>query len=104
MAHSVVALHCASAPPLFPDMETGALDLEGQGMLVKAQRVMRIGIVVFRVQGKYLVEDLDAMHDQPKDDRLGEVLPSNRPHVEHQGFVKEDTVLKNRRPEAQFVS
>ena len=55
---------------------------------------MRNGTVVFRVQGKYVVEDLDVMHDQPKDDRLGEVFPSNRPHVEHQGFLKEDTVPK----------
>ena len=71
-------------------------------MLVRAQRVMRNGTVVFRVQCKYVVEDLDVMHDQPKDDRLGEVFPSNRPHVVHQGFLKEDTVLKNRRPEPQF--
>ena len=43
------------------------------------------------------------IHHQPKDERHGEVFPSNRPHVEHQGFLKEDTVLKNRRPEGQFV-
>ena len=55
---------------------------------------MRNGTVVFMDQGKYAVEDLDVMHDQPKDDRHGEVFPSNTPHVEHQGFLNEDTVLK----------
>ena len=49
------------------------------------------------------MEDLDVMHYQPKDSRHEEVFPSNRPHVEHQGFWKEDTVLKNRRLVAQFV-
>ena len=49
------------------------------------------------------MEDLDVMHYQPKDARHGEVFPSNRPHVEHQGFWKEGTVLKNRRLVAQFV-
>ena len=78
----------------------GALDLE---MLLRPQRVMRNGTVVFWDQGKYAVEDLDVMHDQPKDARHGEVFPSNRPHVEHQGFWKEGTVLKNRRLVAQFV-
>ena len=80
-----------------------ALDLERQGMLVRPQRVMRNGTVLFRDQGKYGVEDLDVMHYQPKDARHGEVFPSNRPHVEHQGFWKEGTVLKNRRLVAQFV-
>ena len=47
---------------------------------------MRNGTVVFMDQGKYGVEDLDVMHDQPKDDRHGEVFPSNVSYVEHQGF------------------
>ena len=103
MASSAVARHCTSISPLFPDMGTEPWDLERQGMLVRPQRVMRNGTVVFRDQGKYAVEDLDVMHYQPNDDRLGEVFPSNRPHVEHQGFLNEDTVLKNRRLIAQFV-
>ena len=37
---------------------------------------------------------MDELHYQPKDERHGEVFPSNTPHVEHQGFLKEDTVLK----------
>ena len=88
----------------FLDMGTGALDLERQGMFLRPQRVMRNGTVVFQdsrqIRG---VEDLDVMHDKPKDARHGEVFPSNRPHVEHQGFWKEGTVLKNRRLVAQFV-
>ena len=91
-------------PSSFSRHEKGSPGLERQGMVVRPQSDMRNGTVVLRVQGKYVVEDLDVMHDQPKDDRLGEVFPSNTPHVEHQGFVKEDTVLKNRRPEAQCVS
>ena len=39
-----------------------------------------------RVQVEYGVENLDVIHCQPKDDRLGEVFPSNTPYVEHQGF------------------
>ena len=49
------------------------------------------------------MEDFDVMHDKLWDDQRVEVFPSNRPHVEHQGFRKEGTVLKNRRLVAQFV-
>ena len=63
-------------------------------MFLRPQSVIRNGTVVFRDQGKYAVEDLDVMHYQPNDDRLGEVFPSNTPHVEHQFFLNEDTVLK----------
>ena len=85
-------------------MKREALDLKDEEWLSARKGSCATAQWFSRVQCKYVVEDLDVMHDQPKDDRLGEVFPSNRPHVEHQGFLKEDTVLKNRRPEAQFVS
>ena len=74
-------------------MKREAKDLERQGMLVRAQSIMGNGALVSKVQGKYGVEDLDVMHCQPEDERHGEVFRSNTPYVEHQGFLKEDTVL-----------
>ena len=103
MASSAVARHCTSISPVFPDMGTEPWTSKDKECFSSPQRVMRNGTVVFRVQVKCGVEDLDVMHYQPNDDRLGEVFPSNRPHVEHQGFFNEDTVLKNRRLVAQFV-
>ena len=69
--------------PLFNGMGTEAL--ERQGRVVRPQRVMRNGTVGFSVQGKYGQEDVGAMHDQLKDDRHGEVFPSNAPFIEHEG-------------------
>ena len=79
----------ARAPLLFfPEMKREVVDVERQGMLVRAPRVMRSGTVVLRVQGTYGVEDLEVTPDQPKDGRHGGVFPSNRPYAEHQGFFE----------------
>ena len=57
-----------------------------QGMSIRGERVLRNGKVVFRAHGKCGQEDVGAMHDQPRDDRLVEVFTSNAPYVEHEGF------------------
>ena len=43
-----------------------------QGMSIRGERVVRNGKVVFRAHGKCGQEDVGAMHDQPRDDRLVE--------------------------------
>ena len=70
------------------------LEFGRQGMPIKGERVLRNGTVGFRFHGRCGQEDVGAMHDQLWDDRLVEVFTSNAPYVEHQGFLKEDTVLK----------
>ena len=57
-----------------------------QGMQIRVERALRNGKVVFRAHGKCGQEDVGAMHDQPRDDRLVEVFTSNAPYVEHEGF------------------
>ena len=86
-----VPLHVHSCS--FHRYEKGSPGPRKTRMLVRAQSIMGNGALVSKVQGKYGVEDLDVMHCQPEDERHGEVFRSNTPYVEHQGFLKEDTVL-----------
>ena len=56
---------------------------------------MRNGTVVCRGHGKCGQEDLDELHNQPKDDRHGRrSLPVDHAIHRVSGFLKEDTVLK----------
>ena len=59
-----------------------------QGMSIRGERAVRNGKVVFRAHGKCGQEDVGAMHDQPRDDRLVEVFTSNAPCAEHEPVLK----------------
>ena len=67
-------------------MKREALDLKDEEWLSTRKGSCATAQWFFKVQVKSGVENLDVIHYQPKDERHGEVFPSNTPFVEHQGF------------------